>query len=142
MEKDLLVLRNSTLLANTTSGHQVEQLRNKILSVEARFVSDLDTLAQQLQSKFQENDDVDARLKDALECTLNDSVLGQDMIQLVTHEPGTRGAGTAAINAEVSQAMHQLHGVMLHLLSWNDDRLQMDNGSLDHKTECMSGSLG
>lgn len=123
-EKEVVVLRN-TMIGNAFDSNLVEKLCNKILSVEARSNSNLDNLAQQLLCECQDNDDVDPKVEDALERTINNAVLGQKVIELVTHWFRNHGASMGPIKAEVARAMDQLHGVT-RLSRWNHDHLQLE----------------
>ena len=126
MDKEVKLLRSARTMVNTPTSHSLEELRNRILNVEARCQRDLGALAQQLHDKFQENDDIDMRLKEAIEKTFADTVLGQRVIEVVTAQLQSQTATVDQMRCEMVELRIQLDHSAAQLLTWNHDHRQMD----------------
>jgi hypothetical protein len=113
-------------------NRDAEASRNKVLNVESLFGNSekaldarIDTMTVQLQTKISEMDDIDTRMKQAIEKSLNESAGGQKIMELLSGGLGTHSEEISALRGEAQHAHDQLFGLTTQLSEWHQKQSKM-----------------
>jgi hypothetical protein len=84
---------------------ELSNIKKYLQKSEQNNGENLEKLAAQIQGKFQASDDIDLRLKEAVEKNFNDTILCQRVIEMVTQLPQTQLHFTAPLKTKTEMSI-------------------------------------
>ena len=123
LEAKVVEMRNHIVQEEDKTKKLVEEIRNKVLSVESKSRSDLDSLAHLVDTKVKAMDDVDGVIQAAVVKNFETVTFGEQVVKAVAQEVQGQAQKLDALRAEMLQTHQQMEGAATQLDAWRHDHL-------------------